>query len=171
MAKSKKVGGYNNLEEAQTKRAQLVEKLEAAKTDKKSFCKDNGLKTSETLANTHKLHGKWSKFQNALTGVEAEIAEVDAWISSNKPEGKKSSGPKKEPKAGEAFAKKYTYPSDVTTEADKKKYRAAQRAAAKKAEKGTAAPAPAAKKKSAAPAPEAPAAKSDKKKKKASSED
>lgn len=92
--------------------------LATAKEELKKFQKKNGLKADET-PNDEKLAKKLSSLQNKVAKAEKEVKIA-------KKGAKGESAPR---------ASKYEYPADCVTAEDKKKFRTAQRNAAKKGEK------------------------------------
>lgn len=95
----------------------------AALKAKEAFAKENGLNPKGKGNGDHETHGKaWKKLQKAFT--EAKEADEAAQTVA------KGLKPKTE------RVMKYEYPADVTTDADKKKFRTKMRAAAAKEAKG-----------------------------------
>jgi len=98
----------------------------AAREALKQFEVDNKLKHREDHSGDKKLGKQWSKLNDALQAQITAFEDAEAASKELKPAKQRES--------------KYDYPADVTTAEQKKKYRTAQRAAAKKAEKEAAAP-------------------------------
>jgi len=155
MAKSK----FANYDEAAEAFKATKEELAVAREEKKTYFKENGLSQKEDYSADAKHGKKVKKFQEMIDKKIKERDETEAWMKENKPKKERA-----------VRATTYEYPDDITTAEDKKKYRAKQRAAKKKAEKGEAEEKPTKKEKKAkkeeaeAPAPES--SKKDKKKKK-----
>lgn len=118
-----------------------------------SFLEANSLKKKKDYSDD-KTHGKEFKgLQKTLTSVREEVKNLEPLIKSLKPD--------------TARVSKYEYPTDVVTEADKKKHRAKmRREAANEGKPAKEVKEKKAKKTEDAPADEAKAEKSDKKKKK-----
>ncbi len=88
---------------------------EAAKAELKAFMKENKIKEDTEVSD--------KKIRKAYEALQAKVDETKAaW--------------KKEKGSSSGRRTQYEYPADVKTKEEKKKYRAAQRAAKKKAEKG-----------------------------------
>lgn len=116
---------FANVEEAKTALPQLREDAKAARKDLKSFCKENKLDYEVDHSADEKHGKKYGKLKKAVDSTKKAVESAEEFVSSNKP--------KKEKKER---VSKYEYPADCTSAGDKKKFRAAQRAAAKRAEKG-----------------------------------
>jgi hypothetical protein len=115
MAKQK----FANKAEAKEALAQAKEERKAAKEELRAFEKENDLEKG----GDHSANKKWAKLNGSLEKKEALIAEIEESMKDLKSE-------------KVARVSKYEYPEDVVSAADKKKFRAAARAAAKKAAKG-----------------------------------
>ena len=105
----------------------VKEELSVAKTEKKNFEKSSKLEKGGDHSADPKHGKKWTRLNAMVVKKTEEVEKLQAAITEAK---------------GEAINRpsKYEYPADVLTAGDKKKYRAAQRAAAKKAAKGEAEP-------------------------------
>lgn len=99
------------------------EESKQAKKDLKKFCQENKLE----LEAEHTDNKKWVKLKALVDKTAKAFAETEAWLAENK-----------EKKEGKPRATRYEYPADVTTAADKKKFRAQARADAKKKAKAEA---------------------------------
>lgn len=131
------------------------EEAKAAREEKRGFEKENKLAKGEDHSANEKVGKKWTKLNDVVTAKTAKVEKAQAALDEVK---KESTGSRTT----------YEYPKDVVSPGDRKKYRAAQRAAKKKAAKGEGdAAAPKKSKKSAeAPAEEVKAEKKVKKAKK-----
>lgn len=127
MAKKEKSPKFNSVEDAKALIADQKEIRSAAKEERKAYAKEHGLSIKEDHADNKKHGKKWAQFTSAIDNANAQIEAAEAWIKENKPKGK-----------GGNFASKYTYPEDIVTPEDKKKYRTRMRAAAAAAEKAAA---------------------------------
>lgn len=107
-----------NLEQATEAQKNAKDALKAAKADLKAFRKENKIKPGEEPTD-EKLTKKFNKLVKAVEEAESELVKADTAIKELTP-----------PKGR---ATTYTYPEDVVTAADKKKYRAKMRRDAKKA--------------------------------------
>lgn len=109
-------------DEAKEKLTSAKEKLMAAKDAMKDFCKENKLKASEDHSNNEdaKVAKKWKKLNDEVVEKQARVEKYTAAVK----EAKKSGG---------GIKAKYTYPKEVKTGEDKKKFRTETRAKAKKA--------------------------------------
>lgn len=116
---------FNNAEDAKAFITSKREDKETAKGELKAFLKENKL-DSKADHSEHAKHGKkYKKLQGTVEKLTKEIEEAKNWMESNKPEKKSKGGGTKTT---------YDYPADITSEADKKKYRAKMRAAKAKGE-------------------------------------
>lgn len=127
-AAKKQKGLYSNAKEAQAALASKKDELSAAKEELKAFEKENKLSKVEDKG-AHEKHGKkWSKLNEVVENLENSKKEIESWLKDNKPKGEKKGGFKP--------SGKYDYPEGLS-EAEKKKFRAKARAAAKREEKGS----------------------------------
>jgi hypothetical protein len=106
----------------------LKEDAKQARKDFKNFCKEAKLDPEADSAADAKHGKKWTKLKALVDKTAKAVTETETWLTENK-----------EKKERTERASKYTYPPEITTAADKKKYRAQQRAAANKKDKGEAA--------------------------------
>lgn len=121
---------FNNAEEAKALKASTKEELEIAKQELKQFSKDNNLAAKEDHS-SHAKHGKtFKKLSESIAKKRKTIADIDEWMTANKPAKKEKSERKTT----------YEYPADCTTDSDRKKFRAKMRSQAKSSEKGEAKP-------------------------------
>lgn len=117
---------FENVEAAKENLASTKEELAVAQAEKKAFEKENKLAKGEDHSES-KVGKKWTKLNDQVQKKLKAIEDIKAYMSENKP---------KKEKAGRVTS--YTYPADVVTAGDKKKYRAKMRAEAKKADKADA---------------------------------
>jgi hypothetical protein len=101
--------------------ASQKDEAKQAKKDLSKFCKENKLEADKE----HPDNKKWVKLKALAEKTAKAVEDSEKWLEENKE--KKESTPR---------ASKYEYPADVTTAADKKKFRAQARAAANKKTKG-----------------------------------
>lgn len=111
-------------EEIKEKLSSAKEKAQEAKDALKAFCKENGLKKDEDHS-SHEDEKIAKKFKALKAEVDEKAQRVQKWTAKLK-ETKKSG-------KGGGIKAKYTYPKDVTSSADKKKYRSETRSKAKRA--------------------------------------
>lgn len=103
------------------------EELNVAKGEKRTFEKENKL-AKDTDHSEDAKHGKrWAKLASLVTKKEEAVGKLREELEGLKVE-------------KTARVSTYEYPKDVVTAGDKKKFRAAARAAAKRAEKEKDAP-------------------------------
>lgn len=109
-------------DEAKAKLASAKEKLIEAKDALASFCKENKLKKSEDHSTNEdaKIAKGWKKRKDAVDEQQARVEKYQGIYKEAK-------------KSGKGIKAKYTYPKDVKTSEDKKKYRAEIRGKAKRA--------------------------------------
>jgi hypothetical protein len=127
MAKAK----FADKAEAKTALSAAKEERKAAKEELRAFEKEHGLAKGEDHAGDEKNGKKWAKLKKVVDSKDEAVNDIEESMKELKSE--KTIRPSK-----------YEYPADVVTAADKKKWRAKQRTAAKKKDKGdeeTAAPA------------------------------
>lgn len=99
----------------------LKDEAKQAKKDLKSFLKSNSLEEGKEYPDNK----KWVKIKGLVDKTAKAVTDAEAFMAENK-----------EKKEGKPRSTKYEYPAEITTAAEKKKYRAQQRSAAKAAEKG-----------------------------------
>lgn len=112
---------FKNKAEAKEALATAKEERKAAFAELRAFEKENSLAKGEDHS-ASKVGKKWAKLKAAY---DKKVTASDAIEEAMK-------GLKSEPTVRPS---KYTYPADCVTAADKKKFRAAARAAAKKGDK------------------------------------
>lgn len=111
-------------EEVKEKLSSAKEKLAEAKDALASFCKENGLKKGEDHS-SHDDEKIAAKYKKLKAEVDEKNQRVEKWNSKYK-DSKKSG-------KGGGIKAKYTYPKEVKTSDDKKKYRSETRSKAKRA--------------------------------------
>lgn len=99
--------------------------IQIARDEFYAFLKENGLKRNQDYSEDAKVGKKFSKHKAKIAGLVTERDNLVTAISDAKPKKEKSL----------QFEAKYTYPVDVQTAAQKKKYRLDARRDAKKAER------------------------------------
>lgn len=121
-----KEGKTLTAEEAKEKLSKAKEKLIEAKEELASYCKNKGLKKNEdhSAHEEEKIAAGWKKRNAAVQEAEQKVDKATEAYKAAKKGGKKEGG------AG--IKAKYSYPKDITTADDKKKYRQEVRAKAKK---------------------------------------
>jgi hypothetical protein len=103
------------------------EELKVAKTEKRDFEKSSKL-AKDTDHSGDAKHGKrWTKLNDMVVKKTTQVENLQKAVDEAKPE-------------TTVRPSKYDYPADVVSALDKKKYRTAQRAAAKKKAKAEADP-------------------------------
>lgn len=109
-------------EEAEQKLASAKTKLQEAKDKFIGFCKKNGLKKEDDASNheDEKIAKAWKKLKAEMVEAADRVEKYQALYKQSK----KKNLPVK--------AAKYSYPKDVTSGEDKKKYRQLVRSKAKK---------------------------------------
>jgi hypothetical protein len=103
----------------------LKEDAKQARKDYKNFCKEAKLDPEVDNSADGKNGKKWTKLKALVEKTSKAVTETETWLAENK-----------ESKERTPRASKYEYPAEVVTAADKKKYRAQQRASANKKDKG-----------------------------------
>ena len=104
-------------------REELSAQLKVVADKKAKYFKENKLKTGVDYS-ADKKHGK------VVSEMNAKISELEAAIKSSKSEKSDKPKTKDATTSRKAFAPKYEYPADVTTDAQKKEFRRKARAAA-----------------------------------------
>jgi hypothetical protein len=116
-----------NKEELKEKMTAAKEELKAAKEERRAFEKENKLAKGEDHSGNKDFGKKWAKINETVKSKQEKVDKIQGDLD--------------EVKAATASSRTtYTYPDDVKTAADKKKFRAKARAAKKRAEKGEAEP-------------------------------
>ena len=117
-----------------TKKEELKEKLlaakeeaKAAKEERRAFEKENKLAKGEDHSGNKDFGKKWTKINETVKSKQEKVDKIQSQLDAEKA-------------ATASSRTTYTYPDDVRTAADRKKYRAKARAAKKRAEKGEAEP-------------------------------
>lgn len=105
----------------------IKEELKVAKSEKRDLEKASKLEKDTDHSENPKVGKKWTRLNEMVTKKQKALDAAQASYD----------GASKEPTIRKTV---YEYPKDVITAVDKKKYRTAARAAAKKAAKGEAAP-------------------------------